>query len=217
MLIKMKAAVATIATAGLMATAGVGAAHAATITPGGTFSASAGASRFIVATGAGIPFNCTGSTGSATVTAGTYATPSIVGGVVPAFTSCLGPFGSSLVFACNATAPADLWLLGSPVAGVSPGELRGVDCLVTFTALSCTFRISGSIPTSYTNPSGTMAARITTLVAGQSLVTSASTCPASIFPSNATVAFGAPVGGGGSVANLTYILGGSGTGHPVVS
>ncbi|MFA4929492.1 MAG: hypothetical protein WC558_13320 [Patulibacter sp.] len=211
---KMKAVMATTAAAGLLAIAGASAADAATIAPGGSFTGSAGASRLVVTSGTGIPLNCTTSTGAASITAGTFTPPATVGTITPAFSSCIGPSGFAFTVTCSA---ANLWLTGSPVAGTTAGELRNINCLVTFNALACSGRITGTVQGSYTNPVGTTAARLTILAAGQSLTTSASTCPAAILPNGAAADFGAPGAGSTGIANLTYVLGGSGTTHPVVS
>lgn len=217
MLKNLKVVATAVAAAGLMALTGATAAHAtnATVTNGGTFHGTAGASRLVVAGGLG-PLNCTNSEGYGTAANGTYtgttSSPATIGRIVPVFSNCVGPL--NLAFTVNCGAPSDdtttdtmLNLIGAQTGGVTPGSITTISCTVTFTLTGCTAVIQGSVEGTYRNPvAGPPAVNgtLTVHAANQNLAVTSSGCT-SIIPI-APASFGAPVGGGTGLTDLTYEL-----------
>lgn len=197
-----------VALAAGLALAGSVAADAATVSGGGSFSANAGSSRFVPSGSAGgaSPFNCGASGMDLEVNDGTYAPlPANIGSAKLTFSSCTRPLGISMTFDCTSTPQSALVLSGSPVGGVSTGSITGIRCVMTVTLTGCPVVFEGSLPVQYANPGVVnVNGRLTVQVPGQSLGVTSTGC-SSMFPIG-PYAFGAPVGSGTGLANLSYNL-----------
>lgn len=204
---KMRTAATAVAIAGAVALGGAATASAGTavVTGGGAIHATAGATRLVVNNA--VPLNCASSTVTGTIDNGTYtgAAPLTIptGNIGIQFdngaTTCVGPAGFFFNVSCTST--AQLAVTGNTVAGVTPGRVENVHCVLSFPAIPCTATVTGTVDGTYNN-----AGSLT--VNGphaQNLTLSASTCPG-IIP-NGTARFGAPVSGNPvGTQTLTYSL-----------
>lgn len=214
MLKNLKVVATAVAAAGLMALTGATAANATsvTVTNGGTFHGTAPASRLVVTGGLG-PLNCAVSEGTGTANNGTYTgttqSPATIGQIVPVFSNCVGPLNLAFTVDCgnpnnHANTNTMLNVIGAQSGGVTPGSITQISCTVTFTLTGCQAVITGSVEGAYTNPSGSTNGTLTVNTANQSLNVVSSGCP-SIIPV-ASASFGAAVGSGTAIGNLTYEL-----------
>jgi len=232
---KLKTMAAATAVAGLVGLASAGNAHAVKVgtigTPIGSGSmaitATAPSSRLVVHGPTGpIPINCTNTSATGSINTGAFGTsyPITIGTIQPIFNNggtppadCIGPSG--FLFAVSCVNTSLLQVTGPPAGGppaVTPGRITGIDCTISFTALGCTARATGTVDGQYRNPAlPSTAGRLTVLAANQALNV-VSGCPQNIFPSGP-----ATFGGTGTtpttVTDLPYTLSGAASGHPFIS
>lgn len=230
MLKMMKRAVVVAAVAAGLALAGASNASAVNVgvlgTPVGsgsmTIDATAGSSRLVV--NGSVALNCTDTRANGSINTGSYVTtfPITIGTVQPLFSNvgggdCIGPSGFEFGVTCVNT--SSLQATAAPTGGTTASQIVGISCVVSFTPLGCSATVSGSVKGSYTNPTAGSPAtpgRLVVFIAGQALTVSGSTCPPAVLP-NGTGQYGAPVGSGTGLANLSYTLTGANTTHPVLS
>lgn len=175
-------------------------------------SASAGASRLIVAGGAQL--DCTTTTAAGSINTGLYANSGTrtVGSVTPQFANCVGPLGLDFTVTCANTSSLEVTNIPTPFANTVAGRIVNISCSVEFELIDCTALITGSVNGSYVNPATPSTnATLTVFTAGQSLNVTSSECP-DIIPV-ASASYGAPVGASG-IGNITYTLGGAVSGQP---
>lgn len=181
-----------------------------------SISASAGASRLVVAGGAQL--DCATTTATGSINTGLYANSGTrsVGSVLPAFASCVGPLGLDFNVTCTNPSPNTTSLevtnIPTPFAGTVAGRIVNINCSVEFPLIGCTALIQGSVNGSYVNPATPSTnGTLTVFATGQSLSVVSSQCP-DIIPTG-TANYGRPVGASG-IGDLTYTLGGAISGQP---
>jgi hypothetical protein len=229
---KLKTMAAATAVAGLVGLAGAGNAHAVKVgtigTPIGSGSmaitATAPSSRLVVHGPTGsIPINCTNTSATGSINTGAFGTsyPITIGTIQPIFNNggtppadCIGPSG--FLFAVSCVNTSQLQVTGPVAGGVTPGRIAGIDCTISFTALGCTARATGTVNGRYQNPAlPSTPGRLTVLAANQALNV-VSGCPQNIFPSGPAT-FGGTGGTPTTVTDLVYTLGGGASANPFIS
>ena len=187
----------------------------------GTFSATAGTSRLVVTPPSpGTPFaiTCTDTRASGSLIGPGPYTPAVnltPTGLTLTFNSCTA-VGNPAVVSCTSSA-STLWATANPSAGITPGEVRGVSCQITFPSFpNCRITVSPTngagtrvVSGQYANPTSTTPGRLTVFAANQALTAQWSTisggsCPF-LTPTNGTgtAQFGAP---GSPISNLVYTV-----------
>ncbi|HEY6760319.1 MAG TPA: hypothetical protein VI318_12550 [Baekduia sp.] len=188
-LLRRRAGLLVIVAALSLALSASASATTVTVSPGGNVTGTATTNWFI--TVGSSTLDCTTATFTATISSRTGTLPAVISSNLQQnMSSCTLVGVGGFTYACTNTAV--LSVTGPTVSGVTPASLTNINCTYTITGV-CTARLTGSVPTSYSNTLGTL----TFLAAGQAITVSASTC-GSLFP-NGPATFTGP-----SRTNLIY-------------
>lgn len=143
-----KVAITAAATAGAigLAVGPASAAGAITVAGGGAYTAAASSTVTLTA---GVPLTCDSATATGTVTPGSYTTPAQIGTITSTgWTNCRALGLSSTV---SQSGTWQIWATGTPVGGVTPGEIRNVDATINIGGGACTVHVTGTAGGIFTN------------------------------------------------------------------
>jgi hypothetical protein len=127
---------------------GIGPAAAATVTVSGGPNFTSSSTTSTISSGS-VTIHCTNATASGSISTGSFTTPAAVGSITSTSWSGCSYFGATMTV--SGTGTWSLVATGASSGGVTPGEVRNVDAILSIPALGCTVHVTGSTAANWSN------------------------------------------------------------------